>query len=179
MDADAYLRHAVAQFRSVKSMADRAIAQIDDKSFFAQVDPESNSVALNVKHVAGNLRSRWTDFLTTDGEKADRRRDAEFVAETKDTRASLLRDWEAGWSILFAALDPLTPAGLDRTVTIRGEPHTVFDAIERQKTHYAYHVGQIVFLAKHFAGPAWTSLSVARGQSEAFTAATRKAHGRS
>ena len=175
MDDSAYLLHAAAQFRSTKALADKAVAQLDDARFAAKLDAESNSVALVVKHVAGNLRSRWTDFLTTDGEKPDRRRDAEFEDEAADSRADLMRRWEAGWATFFDVLDSLAPGDLGRTVTIRGEPHAVFEAIERQKTHYGYHVGQIVFLAKHLAGPAWTSLSVARGASEAFTAAKRAA----
>jgi hypothetical protein len=163
-----YLAHAAKSFRGTKSLADRALAQIDDAAFFRALDPETNSPALLVKHVAGNLRSRWTDFLTTDGEKPDRRRDSEFEVEGVDTRAALMQRWEAGWATFFATLDALTPADVDRTVLIRNEPHTVFDAVERQKTHYAYHVGQIVFVAKHLAGSKWTSLSVPRGASDAF-----------
>ena len=123
------------------------------------------------------MRSRWTDFLTTDGEKPDRHRDSEFVNSASDTRAVLAQRWTQGWETLFATLDALAPTDLDRTVTIRGDPLVVFDAIERQKEHYAYHVGQIVFLAKHLAGLAWTSLSIPRGQSDAFHAA-RRAEGR-
>jgi hypothetical protein len=163
-----YLAHAAKSFRQTKSLADKALAQIDDAAFFRALDPESNSPALLVKHMAGNLRSRWTDFLTTDGEKPDRNRDAEFLVEGVDTRASLMARWEAGWTTLFAAIDGLAPADIDRTVVIRNEPHTVFDAVERQKTHYAYHVGQIVFVAKHLAGAKWTSLSVPRGGSGEF-----------
>jgi hypothetical protein len=170
MDAPAYFAHAITAFRSLKTTADRALAQIDDAAFFRALDPESNSPALVVKHVAGNLRSRWTDFLTTDGEKPDRNRDTEFVTEGADSRVSLMRRWDAGWETLFATLAALTPADFGRTVTIRTEPHTVFDAIERQKTHYAYHVGQIVLLAKHLAGRNWKSLSVPRGQSDAYNA---------
>jgi hypothetical protein len=174
-DAD-YLHRATAQFRSTKALAERAMAQLDDERFFRKLDAESNSVALVVKHVAGNLRSRWTDFLTTDGEKPDRRRDGEFETESADSRASLTACWERGWATLFATLEALGPGDLSRTVTIRGEPHAVVEAIERQRTHYAVHVGQIVFLAKHLAGPAWTSLSVPRGGSDAFTARKRAEH---
>jgi len=163
-----YLAHATKSFRQTKSLADKALVQIDDAAFFRAIDPESNSPALLVKHVAGNLISRWTDFLTTDGEKPDRNRDGEFLVAGVDTRAALMTRWESGWRIFFATLDALTPTDLDRTVTIRNEPHTVFDAIERQKTHYAYHVGQIVFVAKHLAGARWTTLSVPRGGSEDF-----------
>jgi len=174
MDAAAYLTLSREHFAAIRRKADRALAQTSDAQFFATLDPESNSLALIVKHLAGNLRSRWTDFLSTDGEKPDRNRDGEFVADAAaDTRDALMRRWEQGWAALFAALDGLSPADLDRQVTIRGEPHSVFLAIERQKEHYAYHVGQIVFLAKHLVGPTWTSLSIPRGQSEAFHAAMR------
>jgi hypothetical protein len=121
--------------------------------------------------VAGNLRSRWTDFLTTDGEKADRRRDAEFEREAGETRAQVMARWEQGWATLFATLDALAPADLLRTVTIRGEPHTVLQALQRQTTHYAYHVGQIVLLARHAAGPSWRSLSIPRGESKQYEVA--------
>jgi hypothetical protein len=161
-----YLEDAVAQFRGLKRLADRALAQVNDEQFFAQLDPESNSLALIVKHVAGNLISRWTDFLTADGEKPDRRRDSEFLIEPGDTRAALMERWETGWQHLFDALAPLTADGLMRTVRIRGEAHTVVQAINRQLTHYADHVGQIVLLAKHYAGANWQTLSIPRGQSE-------------
>jgi hypothetical protein len=173
MDEGAYLRHAIESFRAVRRRAERALAQTSDEAFFARLAPDTNDVATVVKHVAGNLRSRWTDFLTTDGEKPDRRRDAEFEREPGDTRASLVARWDAGWATLFATLEALAPSDLARTVTIRGEPHSVFEAIERQKEHYAYHAGQIVLLARHFAGPAWQSLSVPRGGSAAYEAATR------
>jgi len=163
-----YLAHAGKGFRQTKSLADKALAQIDDAAFFRALDPETNSPALLVKHVAGNLISRWTDFLTTDGEKPDRNRDGEFIVAGVDTRAALMQRWETGWATLFATLDALAPSDIDRNVLIRHEPHTVFDAIERQKTHYAYHVGQIVFVSKHLAGPRWTSLSVPRGASDAY-----------
>jgi hypothetical protein len=177
MDAAGYLRHARAQFETIRRRAERALAQVDDAQFFTALDPEGNSLALMVKHVAGNLRSRWTDFLTTDGEKPDRDRDGEFVVDAAaDSRASLMRRWDDGWAALFGALGPLTPADVDRTVVIRCEPHTVFDAVERQKEHYAYHVGQIVFLAKHLAGAKWSSLSVPRGGSGAFNEKMRRAN---
>lgn len=176
MDAATYLAHSREHFAAIRRKADRALAQVDDAKFFTALDPESNSLAILVKHMAGNLRSRWTDFLTSDGEKPDRARDTEFVADAaNDTRDALDRRWKEGWTALFAALDTLGPDDLGRTVTIRGEPLTVFAAIERQKEHYAYHAGQIVFLAKHLAGPAWKSLSIPRGQSDAFHAARRAA----
>jgi uncharacterized protein DUF1572 len=176
MDAAEYLRHSRLHFEAIRRKAERALAQVDDAQFFTALDPESNSLALIVKHLAGNLRSRWTDFLTTDGEKPDRARDTEFEHDAaSDTRESLRRRWDAGWAALFGALDSLTPADLGRDVTIRSEPLSVFHAIERQKEHYAYHVGQIVFLAKHLAGPTWTSLSVPRGRSEQFHAEMKAA----
>lgn len=174
MERGQHLDDAILQFRKLKQLADKALAQVGDQDFFATLDAESNSLALIVKHVAGNSRSRWTDFLTSDGEKADRNRDSEFVIEKDDTRASLLSRWDAGWRILFDALAPLTPDDLERTVLIRGEPHTVLQAINRQLTHYAYHVGQIVFLGKHFAAENWQTLSIPRGKSEEFNAAMQK-----
>ena len=173
MNDTAYLAHAAEHFRMIRRRPERALAQVGDDRFFVKLDPESNSLALIVKHVAGNLRSRWTDFLTTDGEKPDRHRDGEFESEQADTRASLMARWDAGWATLHATLASLGPDDLARNVTIRSEPISVFDAIERQKEHYAFHAGQIVFLAKHLAGPGWTTLSVARGRSDAFEAEMR------
>ena len=160
-----YLDETIKGLRKLKDLADKAVAQISDGDFFATLDPESNSIAAIVKHMAGNMRSRWTDFLTSDGEKPDRNRDSEFVIEVRDAKESLLKRWEIGWRCLFEALTPLTTEDLDKTVMIRGEPHSVIRAIHRQLTHYAYHVGQIVFLAKHFAGTRWQSLSIPRGKS--------------
>ncbi len=159
------------QFRKLKALADGALAQVSAEDWFAAPDPESNPVALVVKHLAGNMRSRWTGFLTTDGEKPDRNRDAEFVREPGDTPESLRRRWEEGWALLFAALDGLGDGDLDRVVTVRGEPHTVLQAIHRQMTHYAYHVGQIVLLARQRAGPRWVSLSIPRGKSKEYEVA--------
>ncbi len=176
MDDAKYLADAIALFRTMKRRADGAIAQIDDAQFAHRIDPESNSVGLIVKHIAGNMRSRWTDFLTTDGEKPDRERDSEFEAGGADTRAALMHRWEAGWSVFFATLTSLRPEDLSRTVRIRGEPLGVVDAIERQKEHYAFHVGQIVFLAKHLAGPRWKTMSIARGRSKDFENAHRAKH---
>lgn len=162
-----FLEDALSLFRFSKSLADRAMAQVTDEQLYATLDPETNSIALIVKHMAGNMRSRWTDFLTTDGEKADRNRDSEFV-DPPSTRAELLRMWEDGWSRLFTAIEPLTDADLARTVTIRGEAHSVLQAINRQLGHMSYHTGQIVFLAKHLASDHWQSLSVPRGRSAEF-----------
>ncbi|HSF03056.1 MAG TPA: DUF1572 family protein, partial [Solirubrobacterales bacterium] len=145
--------------------------QVDDTQFFHTPAPDANSIAVIMKHVGGNLRSRWTDFLTTDGEKPDRDRDSEFETGAADTRASISARWEEGWRLQFSAIQGLSPADLSRTVAIRGEPHTVLQAIQRQLTHYAYHVGQIVFLARHFAGPRWRSLSIPRGRSKDFDVA--------
>ena len=160
-----YLEDAIAELKKYKSFADRAIAQVGDADFFRQLDPESNSIALVMKHIAGNQRSRWTDFLTTDGEKPDRDRDSEFEKSGADTRESIVARWEAGWRALFEALVPLTDEDLQKTVAIRGEAHTVVQAINRQMTHYASHVGQLVFLAKDLAGERWKTLSIPRGRS--------------
>jgi len=148
------------------------MAQCPDEGLFVMLDAESNSIAIIVKHMAGNMRSRWRDFLTTDGEKPDRNRDTEFETPPK-TRAEMVEMWEGGWKYLFDALEPLTDADLTKTVTIRSSPHSVMQAINRQVAHYAHHVGQIVLLAKHFAtkaGKKWETLSVPRGQSQQFTA---------
>jgi hypothetical protein len=162
-----YLEDSLSAFRHYKSLADRAMAQVPDEHLFTALEGEANSIAITVKHTAGNMRSRWTDFLTTDGEKPHRNRDSEFV-DPPDTRAALMDLWEVGWSCLFQALEPLTDQDLGRTITIRSEPQSVTQAINRQIAHYSYHVGQIVLLAKHFAGPDWTSLSVPRNQSAAY-----------
>lgn len=155
------------EFHKIKKLADKAIAQLSDEQLHVKIDEESNSVAIIMRHMAGNMRSRWTDFLTSDGEKPDRRRDHEFEDVT-GTRAELQAEWEAGWQCLFDALAPLTDADLRRTVIIRAEPHSVYKAISRQVAHYAGHVYQILFLGKHLKGAAWTTLSVPRGQSEEF-----------
>ncbi len=162
-----YLEESLTVFRQYRRMAEGAMVQLADEHLFVTLDPEMNSIALIVKHMAGNMRSRWTDFLTTDGEKADRNRDAEFEAPPA-TRAAVMEIWESGWKTVFAALEPLTDADLTRTVTIRGEAHSVMQAINRQIAHYALHVGQIVFLAKHLAGAQWQSLSIPRNMSEEF-----------
>jgi hypothetical protein len=164
-----YLDEVRRQFRGHKRLGEGAIAQLQDNDLFVTLDPESNSIAVIVKHLAGNMRSRFTDFLTTDGEKPDRHRDQEFEL-TPTTRAEVMRWWEQGWTNVFSAVEALKPEDVTRTVTIRGEPHTVLQALNRQVAHYAYHVGQIVFLAKHFRSSQWTSLSVPRGQSEEFNA---------
>ena len=159
-----YLADAVQSFRNYKKLADRAIDQVSDEEFFAVIDPESNSIAVIVKHIAGNLHSRWRDFLTTDGEKPDRDRDQEFEM-IEDTRESLLEFWESGWATLFSSIEPLTEEDFSKIVKIRGEPHTVVEAINRQLTHYSYHIGQIVFIAKHLKSTEWKTLSVPRNRS--------------
>jgi len=166
-----YLEEARRQFRGHKRLGEGAMSQLTDEELFAVLDPESNSVALIVKHLGGNMRSRFTDFLTTDGEKPTRHRDQEFeLNPSSTTRPEVMRWWEDGWTCVFSALDALKPEDVLRTVTIRGEPHTVLQAINRQLAHYAYHVGQIVFLAKHLRSGEWKTLSVPRGKSEEFNA---------
>ncbi|MBP7778900.1 MAG: DUF1572 family protein [Acidobacteria bacterium] len=164
------------EFRKTKGLADRAIAQLTDDQLHARLDAEANSVAMLMAHMAGNMRSRWTDFLTTDGEKSWRTRDAEFDPPAL-ARAELLASWEAGWQVLFDTLATLSDADLARTVTIRGEGQTALAAILRQVSHYGGHAHQIVLLAKHLTGAAWTVLSIPRGQSAAYTAASRAASG--
>jgi hypothetical protein len=168
--AQHYLNDARQTFRDHKKLAERAFAQLNDKEFFSIIDPESNSVAINIKHMAGNMLSRWTDFLTTDGEKPERNRDMEFVMLPETTREDMLAYWEKGWQCMFDAIEPLQSDDLMRAVRIRGEDHTVVQAINRQIAHYAYHVGQIVFLAKHFKSNDWQSLSVPKNKSAEFNA---------
>ena len=161
------LATAIDEFRHIKALADKAIEQVADEELHLALDAESNSIAVIMRHMAGNMRSRWVDFMTTDGEKPDRMRDGEFV-DVRRSRAELLAEWEQGWLCVFDALTPLTDADLQRTVIIRAEPHSVFKAICRQLSHYAGHACQILMLAKHVRGPAWKTLSIPRGQSEEF-----------
>ena len=163
--AQHYLNDAIKTFRDYKKLAEGAFAQISDKDFFKTLDEESNSIAVNMKHMAGNMISRWTDFLTTDGEKPERNRDIEFVMLPGTSKDDILAYWEKGWKCVFEAVGPLQPEDLMRTIKIRGQDHTVIQAINRQLAHYAYHVGQIVFLAKHFKSSDWQSLSVPRNKS--------------
>ncbi len=162
-----YLKDSIDLFRYYKKLGDRATAQCPDEGLFTTLDEESNSIAIIVKHLAGNMRSRWTDFLTSDGEKPDRNRDTEFEGPPA-TRAELMEMWERGWKYLFDALEPLSDADLWRTITIRTEPHSVMQAINRQVAHYSYHVGQIVYLARHFAGDKWQTLSIPKKKSAEF-----------
>jgi len=169
-----YLDEAHRQMRGHKRLAEGAMAQLRDEELFTTLDPESNSIAVIVKHMAGNMRSRFTDFLTTDGEKPNRHRDQEFELSPTTTRADLTKWWEEGWARVFTALDALKPEDVMRTVTIRGEPHTVLQAINRQIAHYAQHTGQIVFMAKHIRSSKWKTLSIPRGKSEDYKTAPPK-----
>ena len=162
-----YLEDSLELLRYYKKLGERAMDQVSDDHLFATLDDEANSIAIIVKHMAGNMRSRWTDFLTTDGEKPNRNRDAEFV-DPPATRQELLDEWENGWRLVFGTLESLRESDLGRTVTIRGEPHSVMQAINRQLAHYPHHVGQIVLLAKNFACDGWQSLSVPRNKSAEF-----------
>ncbi|MEP6706635.1 MAG: DUF1572 family protein [Pyrinomonadaceae bacterium] len=166
--AQHYLDDAIFSFRTYKKLAEKALDQLKDEEYFVTLDPESNSIAVMMKHMAGNMFSRWTDFLTSDGEKPDRNRDMEFVIGAETTKDNVRDYWERGWACLFDALEPLQPADFERKVLIRGEPHTIVQAINRQLSHYAQHIGQIVFLAKHFRSAQWQSLSIPRNQSAAF-----------
>ncbi len=162
-----YLQDSLALFRYYKNLSERAMAQVSDEQLLTNLDDETNSIAVIVKHMAGNLRSRWTDFLTSDGEKPTRDRDMEFV-KPPETREALLGMWNEGWDALFSALEPLTDADLERTVTIRGEAHSVMQAVNRQLTHYAYHSGQIVLIARHLKHSGWQTLTIPRNQSAEF-----------
>src|SRR5271168_453746 len=162
-----YLRDSIGLLHYYKKLAGRAMAQCPDDALFATLDPESNSIALIVKHMSGNMRSRFRDFLTSDGEKPDRNRDTEFE-DPPATRQALMDLWEQGWQYLFGALEPLSEPDLQRTITNRGEPHSVMQAVNRQVAHYSYHCGQIVLLAKHFEHQTWVCLSVPRGKSDEF-----------
>jgi hypothetical protein len=165
---DPYLDSARKEFARFRSLAEKAVAQVkDDASLHVSLDAESNSVAVLLRHVGGNLASRWTDFLASDGEKPDRDRDGEFESRNL-SRPELLAAWDRGWRALEATLGSLTASDLGRTVTIRGEPHTVLQAIQRSLGHTAYHVGQIVFLCKHLESETWRTLSIARGKSREF-----------
>lgn len=169
-----YCGDIVRTFRNCKALVDAALPQVSDADLHTLVDPDANSIAVLVKHLAGNLRSRFSDFLTSDGEKPDRNRDGEFEMPERMSRDALLRSWESAWAIALASLESLTPGDLERTVTIRGEPFIAIEAVNRLAMHTAYHTGQIVFLAKHFAGPRWTSLSIPKGRSKQVRVGTYK-----
>ncbi|MBM3809590.1 MAG: DUF1572 domain-containing protein [Acidimicrobiia bacterium] len=161
------LSAAMDELQKIKKLADKSIEQLTDQQLHDTIDPDANSVAVLMRHMAGNMRSRWVDFLNSDGEKPDRMRDREFE-DPQQSRAELLAEWEHGWKCVFDALTPLTDADLQRIVYIRAEPHTVYKAISRQVAHYAGHAYQILLLAKHLQGPRWKTLSIPRGQSEEF-----------
>lgn len=163
-----YLADALESFRAYKKLAEEAVGQVNEQELFATVNDEANSIAVIMKHMAGNMLSRWTEFLTTDGEKPNRNRDLEFVIGPGTTKQEVIDHWNNGWDCLFSAVEPLKPVDFDRKVLIRGEEHSIVQAINRQLTHYAYHVGQIVFLAKHFRSSEWRSLSVPRNRSAEF-----------
>ena len=163
-----YLDDILVQLKKQKDQADKAIAQVGDEEFAATIDPEANSIALIMKHLAGNMRSRWTDFLTSDGEKPNRDRDREFEMDTADSRAAIVKAWDDAWKLTLDTVAALQPGDLQKTVQVRGQAHTVIEAISRQLTHYASHVGQIVLLAKHYTGPQWRTLSIPKGKSKEF-----------
>lgn len=167
MSTESILSVAIDELQKIKKLADKSIEQLTDEQLHVTIDPESNSVAVIMRHMAGNMRSRWVNFLTSDGEKPDRMRDREFE-DPKQSRAELLAEWEHGWTCVWDALTPLSDADLQRTVIIRGEPHSVYKAISRQVAHYAGHAYQILFLAKHLQGANWKTLSIPRGQSDEF-----------
>jgi hypothetical protein len=166
--SESYLRLLLREFSRLKSLGDGAISQVSNEQFFARPAAGDNSIAIIVKHMGGNLVSRWTEFLTSDGEKPGRNRDTEFRIVADDSREQLLRGWECGWAALFAALEPLGDPDMKRVITIRAEPLTVLQAVNRQLTHYSYHIGQIVYVAKHYCGPAWRTLSIPVGGSAEF-----------
>jgi hypothetical protein len=171
--AQHYLTDAMRQFHSLKALAEGALAQIDDTDLFTALDEEANNIAVLLKHMAGRMHTRRAGFPATAEDTRGRNRDSEFTAAEDDTKEVLIERWEAGWQCLFAALHRLTPEDMAKTVAIRCKPLSVIEAINRQLTHYAYHVGQIVFLAKHFRSSAWQSLSIPRGKSNEFTTALR------
>lgn len=162
------VQSALAIFKQYKSLADKALGQIQPEDWFYAPDPESNSIAIIVKHMAGNMRSRWSDFLTTDGEKPWRNRDSEFEIQASDTAESLMQQWQQSWQILFQTLETLTTDEMSFQVKIRGESHSILEAINRQIAHYSYHTGQIVYLAKHLRSTDWKTLSIAKGKSDAY-----------
>jgi hypothetical protein len=156
------------EFESLRALAERALAQVDDRAFVRPLDDDANSAAVLVKHIGGNLRSRWTDVFTTDGEKPDRDRDGEFELRPGDTRASIMASWAAGWAAVLTTLDSISSADLERVVTVRGQPHTLARALTRSLAHTAGHVHQLIMLCRHWQGPSWTTLSIRRGESTSF-----------
>ena len=175
---NAFLTDARQRFESMKKSVERATAQVNDEQFFQTLGEDGNSIALLMKHMSGNLESRFTDFLTSDGEKPTRDRDGEFVREEGDTRDTIAAGWERGWNALWGALDSVSAGDLLRTVKIRGEPHTVVQALLRQVAHQSMHAGQVIILAKHYAGAKWETLSIPRGKSKEFEAKMREKQGK-
>jgi hypothetical protein len=171
-----YLETVIKRFVYYKELADKTFAQLDDKDFYFQPNNASNSIAVIIHHMSGNMLSRWTNFLTEDGEKEWRNRDAEFENIPATSREALLERWNQGWDCMFNSLRSLSPDDLLNTVYIRHEPHTVTDAINRQLAHYPYHVGQIVYLGRLIKDEGWRSLSIPKGQSDAFN---QEMHGKS
>lgn len=171
---NAFLTDARQRFESIKGNVERAAAQVSDQQFFQPLEEDGNSIALLMKHMSGNLESRFTDFLTSDGEKPTRDRDGEFVREAGDTRETIVTGWKRGWDALWGALDSVSAGDLLRTVKIRGEPHTVVQALLRQVAHQSMHAGQVIILAKHYAGAKWETLSIPRGKSKEFEARMRE-----
>ncbi len=168
MNLENYLKNIIVEFEKMKSLAERAMAQVSDSQFFELIDTEANSIAVIVKHIVGNQHSRWSDFLNSDGEKENRHRDNEFLIIESDSRESLMVYWESGWKVLIDTLQSLSPDDLDKVIKIRNENHFVFEAINRQLTHYSYHIGEVVLLAKHLSGENWMTLSIAKGESDKF-----------
>ncbi|MGH1364446.1 MAG: DUF1572 family protein [Calditrichia bacterium] len=166
----AFHQSTLSRYKSYKVMAEKALAQVSDEQFFADIHSGGNCLAVIVKHMAGNMISRWTDFMTTDGEKPDRHRDNEFIISSENSREELMAYWESAWAVCLTEIEKLSPEDLAATITIRREAHSVVDALLRQLAHYAYHIGQIVFVARWHAGEKWKTLSIARGQSDAFNA---------
>ncbi len=176
MDGKAYLASALEEFHKLRDLAERAIGQVSAEQLFYAPGPECNSIAIIMKHVGGNLRSRWSNVLTADGEKPDRNRDAEFEKEERDTAQSIRARWDEGWTTVLATFAGLKPEQVEARIAIRGEPFTVLQAANRSLTHTSQHVGQIVFLAKLVAGPGWKTLSIPRGQSASFNQAPQPYH---
>ena len=169
-----YLRDMAARFQQYKTQADQAIAQVSDDDLFHRIDPEANSLAILMRHLAGNMRSRWTAFLTTDGEKPNRHRDQEFEEPPVRTRAAVVEDWESGWACLFRELATFKEVDLMRPVTARHEPMSLISGVNRQLGHTALHVGQIIMLAKHFRSAAWKTLTIQKGGSDAYNESMRQ-----
>jgi len=162
-----YINSVIQQFKYYESLGNKAFAQLNDEELFWEYNTDSNSVVIIVKHLWGNMKSRWTDFLTSDGEKTWRKRDEEFEADIKD-REELLQKWQEGWACLFTALDSINEDNFDTIIYIRNQGHSIPEAINRQLAHYAYHIGQIVFIGKMLKGNAWQSLSIPKGDSKTY-----------